>query len=147
MGTSLRNLPDPTANSFVSNLLETAKRILSKPTQRKDPILTDTLISLCNNYSSTTDVYILRDLCMIVLAFNGFLRFDELIHLHCNDIKFYDDYFTIAIRGSKTDQYRRGDKVDIAIGSTAACPYTLLQRYFSAANLSSLENSSFSAYQ
>ena len=136
----LKNLPDPTTNTFVTNLLESAKRTLTKPTVRKEPILSESLITLCNKYSDSTDVYILRDMCMIVLAFNGFLRFDELIHLHCNDVKFNDDYFTICIRGSKTDQYRRGDKIDIAMGTTAACPYAMLQRYFSAANLSSLDN-------
>lgn len=133
---SLKNLPDPTNNSFVVNLLETAKRTLSKPVQKKEPISSDSIKQLCDMYSYSTDVLILRDLCMILVAYSGFLRFDELIHLKCNDIVFHDDYFTIEIRKSKTDQYRLGNQIVISKGFSSACPFNMLQKYLKYANLS-----------
>jgi len=124
---SLKNLPDPTNNPFVVNLLETAKRTLSKPVQKKKPISSDSNKQLCDRYSCRTDVLILRDLCMIFVAYSGFLRFDELIHLKCNDIVFHDDHFTIEIRKSKTDQYRLGNQIGISKGVSSACPFSMLQ--------------------
>lgn len=137
---SLRNLPDPTENTFVKNLLESSNRRLSKPKSRKDPISSEDLVTLCNKYTHSSDVIVLRDLSMILIAFSGFLRFDELSNLHCNDIQFFDTYFSIKIRKSKTDQYRHGASIVISKGATAACPYLMLKRYMNAANLSSVDD-------
>jgi len=110
---SLRNLPDPTANACVKNLLESAKRTLSKPVSRKEPISLESLKELCEKYSNNTDLLVLRDLCMISWVFNGFLRFNELVNLRCDDIQFFNEYFTITIRKSKTDQYRNGESISL----------------------------------
>ncbi|XP_060563636.1 integrase/recombinase xerD homolog [Ruditapes philippinarum] len=132
---SLNNLQDPTENHFVKNLVESAKRTLSRHVNKKQPVTKDLLIELCSKYESTTDVLILRDLCMILLGFSAFLRFDEIRNLHCNDITFHDDYFSLHIRKSKTDQYRHGSDVVVAKGDTIACPYSMLRRYFVEANI------------
>ena len=66
---------------------------------------------------------------MILLSFSGFLRFNELSQLKCNDILVRDDHLVIKIRRSKTDQYRAGDEVLVAKGQTAACPYAMFLRY------------------
>lgn len=126
---SLRNLPDPTDNMYIKNLLETAKRTLSKPVNKKDPITTDMLITLCDKYAGNTDLLIIRDLCMILLSFAAFLRFDEISHLHCNDITVHDTHFAIHIRKSKTDQYRHGSEIVVSRGASVACPYMMLLRY------------------
>lgn len=126
---SLKNLPDPTNNMFVNNLVEAAKRTLSKPVQKKDPITTDMLITLCTKYEDSRDILVVRDLCMILVAFSAFLRYDELSNLRCNDIIMHDEYFSISIKKSKTDQYRHGNVVVVAKGGSLACPYALLNRY------------------
>ena len=59
---------------------------------------------------------------MILLGFSGFLRFDELSSLRCNDISIFDSYFILKIRKSKTDQYRFGDEIPISKGLSIACP-------------------------
>jgi integrase len=137
---SLRNLPDPTDNLYIKNLLEASKRMLSKPVCKKEPISVNELITLCSKYAQSTDILVLRDLCMILLAFAGFLRFDELVHLYCNDIIFYSDYFSIYIRKCKTDQYREGHKIVISKGVTLACPYAMLKRYLEVTKMSVLDN-------
>lgn len=123
------SLPDPTNNMFVLNLVEAAKRISIKTVRKKQPVTADMLINLCAKYSSSTDLLVVRDLCMILLSFCGFLRFDELSSLKCNDIMIFEDHFTLRITKSKTDQYRKGNEIPISKGHTVACPLRMLKRY------------------
>lgn len=139
---NLCNYSDPTDNMFIKNLLETAKRCCSKPTVKKEPVTSEMLIQLCNNHLNDNDLLVVRDLCMIVLSFAGFLRYDELSNLRCNDVKLFDSYFSLSLRKSKTDQYRFGKEVLISKGSSVACPYILLQKYL---NLSE-QNTSLDKY-
>ena len=73
---------------------------------------------------------------MITTAFSGFLRYDELNSIDCNDLSIQQEYFTINITKSKNDQYRAGNQVLIAKGSTSACPYNMMLRYLSVASIS-----------
>jgi integrase len=84
---------------------------------------------LCDKYKDSTDLADVRDLCMILISFAGFLRFDELSSLVCSDIDFKESYININIQKSKTDQYRQGDEILISEGSTSACPVGMLKRY------------------
>lgn len=90
----LSGLSDPTENHYVINLFETAKRHCSKrPCVKKAVVSSDQIIELCDKYEHTDDIFVIRDLCIIVLCFAGFLRFDEISSLLCKDIIFYDTYF------------------------------------------------------
>ena len=126
---SLKNCTDPTNNAFVRNLLESAKRSQTKHSTKKQPFTSESLISLCMKYADSTDVLIVRDLCMIVLGFSAFLRYDEISNIHCNDVTIYDDYFSLYIHKSKTDQYRFGNEIVVSKGISAACPHAMLTRY------------------
>lgn len=70
---------------------------------RKDFVLFDILICLCNLYIEFMDVLIVRDLVMILLSFVVFLCYDELSSLKCCDVKFVDDYLCVYINKSKID--------------------------------------------
>ena len=105
----LRGLLDPTANDFVLNVIEAAKRQNSKKVSKKDIFTNDQIVSLCDKYKDTRDILILRDLAFIILCFSGFFRFDEARSLKCNDITFHDDYMSVYVSKSKTDQFRKGD--------------------------------------
>ena len=137
----INGLTDPTNNAFVNNLVEASKRQINKRVNKKEPVTVEHLKTLCNLYSDTTELDVVRDLAMILLSFSGFLRFDELISLKCNDIVFHSDHMSISIRKSKTDQYRLGNQVVISKGESEACPYSMLQRYFKIANLNGLSES------
>ena len=126
---------DPTNNSFVQNLVESAKRTAKPIVNKKDPVSTDILIKLCDMFQFSTDLLVVRDLLMILIGFSGFLRFNELSQLRCNDVIVKDDHLVIKIRGSKTDQYRSGDEVLISKGQTVACPYNMFFRYVNLASL------------
>ena len=122
---------DPTENGFVTNLLESAKRLRSSKVTKKDVVTTDMLIELCssNATKNSEDLLQVRDLAMILIAFSGFLRYDELRNLKCCNVQFHDAYLSLQIESSKTDQYRSGNEVLIAKGESNACPYQMLQKY------------------
>jgi hypothetical protein len=71
----------------------------------------------------------------------GFLRFKELSNLLCKDVEFKIDYIILKIEKSKTDIYRSGKEVLIPKGCSVACPYSILQRYMTAAYLSVISDS------
>ena len=52
-------------------------------------------------FKHTEDVLHLRDLTTILLGYAGFLRFNEINELKCNDIEFKEDHFILKIRKSK----------------------------------------------
>lgn len=120
---------DPTSNSFVKNLVDSAKRSVKMPVKKKDPVTSDILKKLCTIHQFSKDLYIVRDLAMILLCFSGFLRFNELSQLRCDDIVVKDTYLVIRIKKSKTDQYRAGDEILVSKGLSLACPYTMFLRY------------------
>ena len=124
-------LIDPTKNSYITSILEAARRKTSRPVQKKDPITKDVIIALCDKFQESTDLLIVRNLTMIVFSFAGFLRFDELASLSFNDVHLCQDYLVLSIRKSKTDQYRQGNEVLISRGSTSACPVNMYTRYLS----------------
>ena len=53
---------------------------------------------------------------MILIAYSGFLRYDELRNLKCCNVKFFEEHISLKIESSKTDQYRSGNEVLIAKG-------------------------------
>lgn len=132
----INDFEDPTKSSTVSKMLECSKRLNSKPVQKKDVINSEHLVRLCDIYPGTTDVITLRDLAMILIGYSGFLRYNEISELKCNDVEFKPDYIVLHIRKSKTDIYRSGRQVLIAKGSTSACPVAMLQRYIKHSDLS-----------
>ena len=128
---SLHGLQDPTENSFIQTLLESSKRQPNKPRAKKEHINVESIIDLCSKYKDSFDLTVVRDLCMIVLSFSGFLRYSELSSLRCSDVHFRDTHLEVHISKSKTDQYRLGDQIVISKGESVACPYNLLSKYYS----------------
>ena len=69
----MNNYEDPTKHNFIKRLLEAAKRLRSFPVKKKDVITTDLLITLCSMYD-TDDILYLRNICIILIGFAGFLE-------------------------------------------------------------------------
>jgi integrase len=72
---------------------------------------------------------------MIIVAYCGFLRYNELSQLTCNDISFFDKHVKIIIPKSKTDQYRQGNEILLAKLSSIACPVKALTKYIHSAGI------------
>lgn len=88
----MNGLVDPTESSFVRNILESAKRTVKSPCNKKDPVSSSLIIELCDSFVDSQDLSTVRNLCMITLAYSGFLRYDELSSIRCQDLSFEEDY-------------------------------------------------------
>ena len=63
-----------------------------------------------------------------LLAFAGFLHFDELVQLRPCDVEIDGSMAKLRIRQSKTDQLRKGDEVLIARTGSHTCQVAMLER-------------------
>lgn len=118
----LYGLYSPTNSKLVVNVLESAKRILSKHTVKKEPITIDILTSLYLRLYSENNLKNQRIICICLVGFSGFLRSSEILNIRICDIVFSSSYMAIFIECSKTDKYRDGAWVMIAKTGTNLCP-------------------------
>ena len=132
---SILGYEDPTEHPFIKNIVEASKRNNKARVIKKEVVTTKDLVLLCDIYADSSSLLEVRDMCMILLSFAGFLRYEELSSLRCSDVKFLDGYVKIFINKSKTDQYRQGNEILISAGVTSACPVKMLQRYISLGNI------------
>ena len=65
-------------------------------------------------------------------VFAGFFRSEEVTSIRSS---FHDDYMTIKVEKSKTDQLRQGDEVIIAQSGGCACSVSILRDYLSRLNI------------
>ena len=97
--------------------------------QIKSPVSLDILADLvkdCCRHPTLSNVH-LAAACL--LAFAGFLRYDEFISLRPCDIKIGSNMMIVAIDSSKTDQLYQGDEVVIVHTSIHTCQVAMLERY------------------
>lgn len=132
---SILGYKNPTEHPFIKNIVEASKRNNKARVIKKEVVTTKDLVLLCDIYADSNNLLEVRDLCMILLSFAGFLRYEELSSLRCSDITFLDGYVKFFINKSKTDQYRQGNEILISTGVTSACPVKMLQRYISLGNI------------
>lgn len=118
----IMGLESPTNSKLVVNILESAKRILSKLKKKKEPIDINTLNSIYDRLYTEENIKSQRIICAFLVAFAGFLRSSELLSIHVCDIVFHCSYMAIFMEGSKTDRYRDGAWVMIAKTNTKLCP-------------------------
>ena len=65
----------------------------------------------------------------------GVFRSEKVASIRINPTTFHDDYMTIKVEKSKTDQLRQGDEVAIAQSGGRACPVSILRDYLSRLNI------------
>lgn len=96
------DLKSLTDSKTVINVLEAAKRILAKPTNKKLPMTMYKRLFEFGNIKNQ------RIICASLLAFAGFMRSSELLNVRLSDLIFEEKYMAIFVEGSKTDKYRDG---------------------------------------
>jgi len=102
---------------------------------RKEPLTPEHLGKMQTAFSAAT-LENFRFLAIMFVAFASFLRISELLNIKTDDLKFSDDHIEIKILGSKTDIYRQGSTVLIAVTNKPTCPCAALTRYILKANIS-----------
>lgn len=125
----ISQLPDPVSDNIVINVLQSLRRKLAKRPEKKEIITIDNLQELLSIHQPLSNPDNLRNMCIYILSFAGFLRFDELINLKLKNINFHDSHMTILIERSKTDQLREGTNLIIARTHTALCPVQMLRNW------------------
>lgn len=72
--------------------MDGARKILSKPITKKEPITVNIMKKLYDHYGISSDLSDLRIYYMFSLAFAGFLRFNELVNIRFADLTFFESY-------------------------------------------------------
>ena len=126
---STAGLPSPTLSSFVKATLEGMQRILAKPTVKKDPVTSVMLEDMVKDANKSNTLADLRLTTASLLAYAGFLCFNELVNIRPCDITRQEGMMIIHLPHSKTDQLRKGDEVAIAQTGNITCPVAMLETY------------------
>ena len=124
----------PTDNPLVKLALEGSKRLIAARNpvakqNRKEPITSDLLKAIVDEYRTTENLMDIRFVLMTVLGFCGFLRISEMLEIQIKDISFCEDGVKIFLPFSKTDQVREGSTVFISETFSDYCPVCWLQKY------------------
>ena len=125
---NILGLRDPLKSPLLIALSNAAKRTLSKPLCKKEPIKPWHLQKLVKLFGGNNS--------SLLVGFAGFFRFSELINIRRNDIIFYGKYLKIFIERSKTDKYRKGTRIFIAKTCRKTCPVSILRKYLKSLKLS-----------
>ncbi len=105
-------------------------RIAAKPKTRKEPVTVDMIQAMVTKFGHpSANLKDLRIVTLSLMAFAGFLRFNEVIQVRRCDLIFHTTFCSITLPRSKTDVYRQGKSVLIARTGNPACPVTMLERY------------------
>ena len=131
----MNGLTSPTDSKLVVNLLESSKRKLSKPVNKKEPISVNMLQDLYNRLFIEGHAKNQRIICACLLAFAGFLRSSELLKIRRSDVLFDKTHLSLFIESSKTDKYRDGAWIVISRTGTLLCPVCNLEKYFAWSNI------------
>lgn len=140
-------LKNPFEEKFAIFTVDGARKFLSKPITKKEPITVDITKKLYDHYGVSSDLSDLRIYCMFSLAFAGFLRFNELVNIRFADLSFFDSHAQIFIPKSKTDIFRQGNKLLIARTGKETCPVVCLENYIRISKIANKEEFLFRALQ
>jgi integrase len=110
-------------------MLEGAKRRLSVPIKKKEPITPDLLSKMCDNMFCIKQLFTQRTINACLLAYSGFLRVSKLLNIQSCDILFYQKHMFVFIQKRKIDIYRDGDTIVIARTGNKLCPVQNLEMY------------------
>ena len=103
--------------------------MLAKPVCKKAPVTVEMLERIVMDAKQSGTLSDLRLSTACLIAFAGFLRFNELIQIKAADISFREDSMVLRVPKSKTDQLRKGDEVIIARSGKVTCPVSNLEEY------------------
>ena len=132
---------NPLDSEFCKNIIESAKRIKSKPVAKKKPFSSQIIKDILNAYNKEgSNLKDIRIAALSSLAFAGFFRFNELCNIAPNHIEFHSQYIKIFVPRGKTDVYREGNYVYISASESQYCPVSVLRQYMNLAGIQDNSN-------
>ncbi|CAC5382734.1 unnamed protein product [Mytilus coruscus] len=132
---NLAGVKNPSDSDLISSIVESARRTLSRPIKKKEPVTPDIMIKLFARYNTSNRT--LKDLRLLTICSLAYtvLRFNELCNIKAKHISFCDGYIDIFVERSKTDCYRKGNHVFKSKLESPQCPVALLSNYVDVANI------------
>ena len=125
---STAGLPSLTISPFVKATLEGMQRILATLTVKKDPVTSIVLKDMVKDVNKSNILTDLRLTTASLLAYVGFLCFNEFVNIRSCNITRHEGMMIIYLHHSKMDQLRKGDKVAIAQTSNITCLVAMLEK-------------------
>ena len=127
----IAGLEVPSQHPMVLAVKESSARIYGQPVIKKEPITPVMLNDLVSRYFRIhhPSLYHARPVALCLIAYAGFLRYDELSSLLCLDVTFHPGYIMIFTESSKTDQYRDAAWLPISGSSFITCRLKALNLY------------------
>ena len=113
--------------TIVKATLEGLQRKLAKPVQKKAPVTVEMLGRMVEDAKMSGSLSDLRLTTVCLLASAGFLRFDEVIQIRPCELAVQEDYLVLHLPSSKTDQWRKGDKMHISRTGKPTCPVVMIE--------------------
>ena len=120
--------PDVTQDNCVQRVLQGARRLLSRQTQRMRP-LTKRQLKQIAEATDQQSLGELQTLLLIVLGYAGFFRWDDLSSIFADEIIFRRDYMAVFLARRKNDQFREGSWIVISRWSGDLCPVSLTEEF------------------
>ena len=118
----------PTEHDLCKQIIQAGRRMLGRiPINRKLPLAQMYIRKLFERYSEGS-LDKLQILCLIVLGFFAFLRWDDLSQWRVSDIHLRSDHAAVFLEKRKNDQYREGSKVLVA-RCIPFCPVSLIEKF------------------
>ena len=130
----INKLNDSLNDEFLSRLIASGQRALSRPKVRKFPLTGDVvkdILRTCDRQSLKS----LRDTLVPALCYSLLLRYNELSNLSCAHVKAERDHFCFTIPIAKNDQLRSGRSLFLSKSEGADSISQLLETYLTRANL------------
>jgi integrase len=121
-------LENPTKHPLISETVNGIKRILAQPVCHKEPFTAQDIKSFFNVLDSESLIDV-RNTCMIVTAYFGFMRINKLLNIRRCNVSIHKTHIEILLPQAKTDQLRQGRVVFIAKLNNDECPVDLLMLY------------------
>ncbi|CAG2188210.1 unnamed protein product [Mytilus edulis] len=85
----------PTDSDLVKNILEGAKRRLSVPVKKKEPMTADMLSHMFDKFYWEDNLYNQRSICACLLSYSVFLLVSDLLNLKTCDVLFSKSHVRI----------------------------------------------------
>lgn len=127
----LAGLRSPASNLLVQKTLQSLKRIWAWPVQKRKPLPAEILADMVKDFLANPMLTNMRITTFSLLAFAGFMKFDEAIRVRACEVEITPIMAKIAIPCSKTDPFRQGKEVLISRTHSLTCPVSMLERYMS----------------
>lgn len=114
----------------LKKVLAGIKRTLGSRSERKSPIVIETLRSMTRCLDNT--IIGTRDKAILLLGFAGAFRRSELCALNIEDLNETKEGYLVLVRKSKTDQEKKGMVKSIPYGSSVnTCPVRAIKDWLS----------------